>query len=294
MLKPIFFSVLCLATIPKAYSWGDVGHQTIGEIAERILTSKAKKGINNILGPDKLAIVSTWPDSIKDDPEFNSFKAFHFIDNAASKDLLTVMNKYPVMIKSPFEERSVKLIALKYLIHVVGDIHQPLHAGIKNDRGGNSCIVNWDDQILNLHSVWDGKIVAFDISKLKQKHSPLKYYSYMTYADDILKLIPMSDADKVKIQSNQIDSWIKESEEAENYVYPNQDTESYCKGVATNPPRITENYKLKAVEITRMRILYAGLRLGSFLNEIFAGDVTPGLNGDLTKAQILTRLDVTN
>lgn len=294
MLRPILFSVFCLCTIPKAYSWGDVGHQTVGEIAERILTSKAKQSINNILGPDKLAIVSTWPDSIKDDPEFNSFKAFHFIDTTAPKDLLTVMNKYPVMIKSPSEERSVKIIALKYLIHVIGDIHQPLHAGIKNDRGGNLCMVNWDDQILNLHSVWDGKIVAFDISKLKQKYSLLKYYSYMTYADDILKLIPMTDADKIKVQASQIDSWIKESEEAENVVYPNQDTDSYCKGVITNPPKITDQYKNKAIEITRMRILYAGLRLGSFLNEMFAGDVTPGLNGDLTKAQILSRLNVSN
>lgn len=294
MLKPILFSVFCLCSISKAYSWGDVGHQTVGEIAERVLTPKAKQSIQNILGPDKLAIVSTWPDSIKDDPEFNSFKAFHFIDSAAPKDLLTLMNKYPTMIKNPLEERSVKLIALKYIIHVVGDIHQPLHAGIKDDRGGNSCMINWDNQILNLHSVWDGKIVALDISKLKQKHSPLKFYSYMTYADDILKLIPMTDADKAKIQSNQIDSWIKESEEAENYVYPNQDTDSYCKGVATNPPRITQQYKDKAIEVTRMRILYAGLRLGSFLNEMFAGEVSPGLNGDLTKAQILARLDVVN
>lgn len=291
MLKPVLFSLLCLGFIPKAYSWGDVGHQTVGEIAERILTPKAKRNITNILGPDKLAIVAIWPDSIKDDPEFNSFKTLHFIDSAAPKDLMTVVNKYPLLIKNPREERSVKIIALKYLIHIVGDIHQPLHAGIKNDRGGNSCMVNWDNQPQNLHSVWDGKIVALDISKLKSKYSPLKYYSYMTYADDILKLLPVSESEKHNIQSKSVDTWVKESEAAETYVYPSEDTDSYCKGSMTNLPKITENYKAKAIEITRERILYAGLRLGAFLNELFAEDISPGLNSDLTKEQILKRLD---
>lgn len=294
MLRPLLLSLFCVFSIPKAFSWGDMGHQTVGEIAERNLSPNAKKAINNILGPEKLALASIWADSIKDDPEFNSFKDFHFIDPHASKDLLTVLNKYPALIKNPNEERSVKMIALRYIIHVVGDIHQPLHAGMKNDRGGNTCVVDWDSKILNLHSVWDGKIVEFDTFRLKSNHSPLKFYSYMTYADDILKLNPLTEAEKSEVQSKNFAVWIKESQDAETYVYPIEDTESYCKGVVLNPPKITEAYKEKAVEITRVRLHYAGLRLASFLNDIFSGDNSPGLNSDLSKAQILKRLDLIN
>lgn len=285
---------MLLCYIPTAYSWGDMGHKTVGEIAERNLSPEAKRAITNILGPEKLAMAATWPDSIKDDPEFNGFKAYHFLDPKASKDILTILHQYPALLKNPNEERSVKMIALRYLIHVVGDIHQPLHAGIKNDRGANQCLVDWNNQMLNLHSVWDGKIVEYDVLKLKTNHSPLKFYSYMTYTDDILKLLPISENDKKEIQSKKFDEWIKESQAVEADVYPSQDTDAYCGLIPVNIPKIAENYKEKAVEITRKRLLYGGLRLASFLNQIFINEGSPGLNNDLSKEQILKKLDFHN
>ena len=294
MIRNLSLSLILLCYIPSAYSWGDMGHQTVAEIAERHLTPEAKRAINNILGPEKLGMAATWADSIKDDPEFNNFKAFHFLDLKAKKDIRTILNLYPALLQNPNEERSVKMIALRYLVHVIGDIHQPLHAGMKNDRGGNQCVVDWDDKILNFHSVWDGKIIEYDILKLKIHYSPLSFYSYLTYSDDILKLLPLTESDKKDIQGKTFEEWIKESQSVEADVYPNPDTDSYCKNIPTNIPKISESYKEKAVEITRKRLLYGGLRLASFLNQIFITGGTPGLNSDLSKEQILKKLDLNN
>ena len=278
----------------SAYSWGEIGHQAVGEIAERFLNPETKNAINNILGPEKLAMAATWPDSIKDDPDFNGLKSYHFIDPKASKDLMTVLNQFPRLLLDPAEERSVKMIALRYIIHIVGDIHQPLHAGIKDDRGGNFCQVEWDNKILNLHSIWDGKIIEYDITNLKSAYSPLKFYGIMTYADDILKLHPLSETDKIDIQSKNFSVWIKESQDAELDVYPNEDAQSYCQQIPTSFPKITKEYKDKAVKITRTRILYGGLRLAAFLNKIFIKGATPGQNNSLSKEQVLKRLDLQN
>lgn len=294
MIKHLSLSLIILCYIPDAYSWADMGHQTVGEIAERHLTPETKKAINNILGPEKLGMAAIWADSIRDDPAFNSFKAFHFLDAKASKDILTILNLYPALLINPNEERSVKMIALRYLVHVIGDIHQPLHTGTKNNRGANQCQVDWDNEILNLHSVWDEKIIEYDTLKLKSAHSPLKFYSFVTYTDDLLKLLPLTESEKINIQSKNVEEWIKESHAVEADVYPNQDTDAYCKLVPTNIPKITESYKEKAVEIARKRLLYGGLRLAFFLNQVFKNGSTPGLNNDLSKEQILKRLDLTN
>jgi hypothetical protein len=284
-----------------------MGHQTVGEIAERLLTLKARTAINNILGPEKLAIAAPWADSVRDDADFNILKPYHFLDipshmsyedipvnDRALKDSMTVLNKYPLLLENNEEERSVKIVALKYLIHIVGDVHQPLHAGNATDRGGNLCRVQWNEQILNLHAVWDGKIIEYDTAKLSATHSPLKFYSFLNYANDILKSHPLSELEIQTIGSKNFFEWIKESQAAQVFAYPSESHESYCQNSSILFPKITEEYKIKAAIITEERILYAGIRLAFLLNKIFTDEHMSGKNSDLTKDQILKRLDLTN
>lgn len=307
MIKSFLFSLTLLCYAPQAFSWGDMGHQTVAEIAERLLTLKARKAINSILGPEKLAVAAPWADSVRDDKDFNLFKPYHFLDippnlsydqipanERALKDSMTVLNKYPALLQNPDEDRSVKIIALKYLIHIVGDVHQPLHAGNATDRGANLCRVEWNEKILNLHAVWDGKIIEYDTAKLSATHSPLKFYSFLNYAEDILKLHPLSELQIQNIGSNNFSEWIKESQNAQVFAYPTESHESYCQNTSIAFPKITDDYKIKAAAVTEERILYAGIRLAHLLNTILISENMSGKNTDLTKEQILKKLDLNN
>lgn len=307
MIRYLPLSLILLCYAPSAFSWGDMGHQTVGEIAERLLTLKARTAINTILGPEKLAIAAPWADSVRDDVDFNIFKPYHFLDipphmsyedipvnERALKDSMTVLNKYPALLKNSEEERSVKIVALKYLIHVVGDVHQPLHAGNATDRGGNLCRVEWNEQILNLHAIWDGKIIEYDTAKLRATQSPLKFYSFINYASDILKAHPLTELEIQTIGAKRFSEWIKESQAAQFFAYPSEPHESYCQSSSLAFPKISEEYKIKAASITEERILYGGIRLAFLLNSIFTDENMSGKNSGFTKDQILKRLDLTN
>jgi hypothetical protein len=299
---------------PTAFSWGSVGHQTVGEIAERYLTPKTKEAITNILGPEKLAVTALWADNIKDDQDFDGFKEYHYVDvpnhttydkipvnERAVKDAMTVITRYPDMLMNPNTERSVKMIALRYIVHVVGDVHQPLHVGNSTDNGGNVCKVLWDKGTLfNLHQIWDGKIIDFDISKLKVGKSPLKDYSYVSYADDILKNHPVTAADIAKTQADGPAVWLQESIDLRSQVYPDTTPVSddakrnYCNKTTNSFPKISDDYKVKAAVITEIRLLQGGLRLAAMLNKIFADGNNPGKNVQLTKEQIIEKVLLTN
>jgi hypothetical protein len=314
MMKYLLVSLMLVLYVPSAFSWGNIGHQTVGEIAERYLTPTAKEAITNILGPERLAVTAVWADYIKDDSDFDGFKEYHYVDvpnnisydkipvhDRSTKDAMIVINRYPDMIASHDVERSVKMIALRYIVHVIGDVHQPLHVGNSTDNGGNVCKVQWEGkQLLNLHQIWDGKVIDYDISKLKVKRSPLKEYGPSAYADDIFKNHPLSDADIAKIQADPPAQWLKESQELRSVVYPdtapvNDDAKrSYCQRANSSYPKITDAYKQKASEVTELRIQYGGLRLAAMLNKLFEKGNNPGTNTNLNKNQIIDKLSLTN
>lgn len=312
-MKYLLVPLMLALYVPSAHSWGNLGHQTIGEIAERNLTPKAKTAITNILGPEKLAVTAVWADYIKDDPDFDGFKEYHYVDvpnktvfekipvtDRAAKDAMTVLMKYPDMLKSASTERSVKMIALRYIVHVVGDVHQPLHVGNSMDSGGNFCKVTWEKkQVLNLHQIWDGRIIEYDVNKLKVKRSPLKDYNAVAYADDILKNNEVSASDISLIQAAPLEKWLKESQDLRPQIYPDEvpladeAKRNYCNR-SNHFPVISDDYKQKAAKISEARILYAGLRLAAMLNEIFSEGNNPGKNDDLSKEQIIDKLSLTN
>ena len=156
----------------QAFGWGDLGHETVAEIAERILSSdsKTKIAIQGIIGVEPFGISATWPDAARNDERFAEFAPYHYLtiyrDNRVSeKSALTVLKKYPNILTDLKAPRESKMLAIRYLIHVVGDIHQPLHIGNEFDRGGNFCQILWQKDPArpgvskNLHSVWDSTLV---------------------------------------------------------------------------------------------------------------------------------------
>lgn len=307
MIKNLLLSLSLGLYAQNAFAWGSMGHQTVGEIAERFLTPEAKLGIADILGPEKLAIAAVWADDVRDDPDFNAFKPYHFIsidsnapysslpeDQHDLRDSMTVLTKYPAIILDPKMPKSVKLVALKYLIHVVGDVHQPMHIGKSSDSGGNSCKLIWDKQNYSLHQVWDGRIIDFDISRIKAGKSPLKNFSFIQYADFLLKNSNLSEEQINSLAAIDYSAWIKESQDLRPKLYPENAPKTFCQDHSTEFPVITEDFKNQSANIARERLVYGGMRLASLLNKIFDQLIPSRVDERLTKEQILEKLNLTN
>jgi hypothetical protein len=160
--------------ISPAYPWGSKGHEIVAAIAETQLTDTARKRIKELLPQGTtLADASTWPD--KAGRQIPDMDLYHFInfpkaanDYDQQRDcklrncIIEALAWYTQVLTFPDAPRNEKRVALRFIAHLVGDIHQPLHAGFAEDRGGNSVEVRFNGRKENLHSLWDTGLVELE------------------------------------------------------------------------------------------------------------------------------------
>ncbi|KAF4702014.1 hypothetical protein FOZ63_006291, partial [Perkinsus olseni] len=163
--------------IPSVLAWGPDGHAIIADTASKYFNTNAEKAVSEIMGEGtRLADCSTWADTVLHGPERDEWKwssGLHFADvnnckfvySEDCKDDYCVAGgiknytRQVVDTSLPFEQRQV---ALKFLTHFMGDIHQPLHVGRYADYGGNTIHVDYkfaDQKTSALHKVWDEKLI---------------------------------------------------------------------------------------------------------------------------------------
>jgi S1/P1 Nuclease len=252
-MKKLILALFCSLLMFESFGWGATGHRATGLIAEQYLSAKAKKRIKQILGQESLAMVSTWMDDIKSDSTYDYANDWHWTtipDGGKYEDVETNPDgKAVMMIEKIIQElKSGKLNAkqqveyLKMLVHMVGDIHQPLHVGKPGDRGGNDVKLKWFRNDSNLHRVWDSEMI--DDSKL----------SYTELAGSLGK--PDKETLK-KWQSASVRDWTIESMSYRPQVY---DIGSGSLGY---------QYSYKYFSVARMRMLQAGVRIAGLLNQIY-------------------------
>ena len=198
---PFFIKIILLASallmVKHTFSWGLMGHRIIGEIAQQHLTKKAKKELQKLIGKETLAQWSNWPDFIKSDSAWNHASPWHYVDlpgHLEKEKFIQELKKLPgenlytqiQAMMAELKEKSLPVekrkVALYFLIHLVGDLQQPLHVGRDEDAGGNKIVVYWFEKKTNLHTVWDSMLIEF------------QQYSYTEYA----KLLNMENEDRVK------------------------------------------------------------------------------------------------
>lgn len=337
MLSVAFGLTVITSTVnsSRALAWGDRGHEVIGEVAERYLTPAAKQGILDILGPESLAMTATWPDSLRDLKAFDSFKDYHIVNiptgmtydsmpasQHEERNAVTVLEKFPSLIKNPKTPRSVKMMALRYIVHVVGDVHQPLHVGNGVDFGGNVCYVYWDANDTKvrsdgkagtpLHKIWDGMLIDYGTKSNLAKHSGAKFYNYLLFADDLIADVGTSPVDIKKLQKSTYADWLKESQGLRSSVYPDEkpvrdEDRNYCSGGHDHPekkadpanyPKLYEgafaDYKDKSYAIIETQLFNAGVRLAGLLNDIFASPIDPGPNTSLPFDKVIEQVLLKN
>ena len=257
----IKFSFLfsCLVIAQNLSALGVTGHRVVAEIAQRHLSAKAKKELIRLIGKESLAMWANWPDFIKSDTThtWEHASQWHYVNMPGNLNKETFIeqlkglqgeNLYTQILamQKQLKDRSLPLaqrqIALRFLVHLVGDLHQPLHVGREEDQGGNKITVYWFDKKTNLHSVWDQDLIDF------QK------YSYTEYAT----VLDIAGKDQVKIwQQTSLEDWFYESHVLANTVYQKSPAES----------KLGYGYNYIFQNDLDNLLLKGGVRLAELLNE---------------------------
>ncbi|TAD95955.1 MAG: S1/P1 Nuclease [Bacteroidetes bacterium] len=240
--------------LPKP-KWGQTGHRVIGQIAENHLSKKTKRKINEILGNESLAMASNWADFIKSDTAYNYVNSWHYVNITAGKtyeeseknpqgDAIEAIERLSKGLKSGNLTKEQKMFHLRILVHLVGDIHQPFHAGRKEDKGGNDIKVSWFKKPTNIHSVWDTELVEY------------QQLSYMEFVAAI------DFANKSQIENWQktgVKTWVEESRLLAEKLYA---------GVQKDE-NLSYRYDYQHNALLKEQLLKGGIRLAGLLNEIF-------------------------
>lgn len=257
--KKIILAVLLIYAPAQTMAWGLLGHRIIGEIAGTYLTGKTSREIKKILGNESLAMASNWADFIKSEPAYNYLGSWHYINLPAGleqsrlEQILktdTTVNAYTqiLFLSSELKNKSLspdkKLMYLRLLIHIVGDLHQPMHTGRLEDLGGNRIQVNWFGQPANLHQVWDSDLI--DSQRL----------SYTEYAKAINSI---DKAPLLQLLNEDPSRWVMDS-----YVI----SERIYSGVKQDD-KLSYRYIYDYISVAEQQLLKGGIHLAALLNDIF-------------------------
>lgn len=264
--------LLCLFLL----SWGVTGHRTIGKIAENHLSARAKAAIQELLGNQSLADVSTWADEVRSQPEYKKTGSWHYLNLPLGLSYpefekqvkgMTEENVYSALQKCERDlldkgtTRAQKTEALKFIVHFVGDLHQPMHVSRAEDKGGNTIQLNYEGKGLNLHSLWDTYLL---------EHQGLGY-------EQLAEKYSVVSAQQIKQwQSDPLIKWIWESYEISSQLYAEVDR--------MNGRSIDEAYYKAHIGIIGERIQKAGIRLAGVLNELFQNGVVADAPADAPKS----------
>ncbi len=241
-------------------AWGVIGHRIVGQIADSYLNKKTKVEIEKILGFESVAIASNWPDFIKSDPKYKYLSPWHYVNlrggltEDSVKHFLAADTATDAFTKTNFiinelkknklMPQETKQLYIRLLIHIIGDLHQPLHVGREEDRGGNAIKVKWFSEESNLHQVWDEKLVNF------------QQLSYTEYANTINHT---TLAQRLAWQKFTLSDWIWDSYKFAEKVYAGTQADS----------RLDFAYNFKFVSPMNEALLKGGLHLAFVLNDIY-------------------------
>ena len=253
--RPLVLGAVLLTAL-NAFGWGQKGHDVTAAIAERHLTPAARAAVDSLLEGRSMIYWSNWLDNASHTPEYAYSKTWHYKNvnpderyeeayaNPAG-DVVTAIKSRIEILTDTAAAVPAKAEALKMLVHLVGDMHQPLHMGRSADLGGNRIKVRYFGREQNLHSVWDSALP-------ESAHK----WSYTEWADQIDRAALREQRAAV---AGSIDDWAKQTIEIANAVYEH------------TPAGASMSYDEVAqwTPVIERQFLAGGLRLAALLNTIF-------------------------
>ena len=253
-MNKLIFIALSLTLSFQAYSWGQTGHRVTAQIAEDHLNRKATRMVKKLLGNVDMAEASTYSDEHRSNPsEFwkKTANPWHYVNVHEGKvyekappegDAVTALEMFSKQLKSKESSIEEKQLALKFIIHIIGDLHQPFHSGTDIDRGGNWVKVTFFGEESNIHRVWDEHLI--DNKKL----------SYTEWSLWLNRKISRQNVKDWKQTDPRV--WIAESQKLRLGLYPKK-------------PSIFFDYQYMAMPIIKQRLQMGGIRLATYLNDLF-------------------------
>ncbi len=248
-------ATLLIPGTPAAMRWGPLGHRIVGDVAESRLSPAVEAESRRLLGGQSLGDVGSWADEHRTDLG-PTFSPWHYVDieimdtgYVAARDckadacIIAALTSQVTILGDRSRPDSARAVALKWVVHLVGDLHQPLHSGERGDRGGNDIKLIFNGQPSNLHSVWDSGILA----SLGQSEGELVAGINADIA---------SRADIADIAAGSIVQWVMQSHDlARDAVYRN----------LPDNHEITPAYVAAATPVIRLQLLRAGVRLAALV-----------------------------
>ncbi|MGN0187061.1 MAG: S1/P1 nuclease [Paludibacteraceae bacterium] len=248
----LLFAQLCIPTF--MFAWGLEGHRIIGEIAQQHLTKKAQKQVVAVLGGSTVAMEANWGDFVKSDTAYRACSSWHYnnfeagLDRATFDSLAMCQDRGEAVYRiydlaDRLRQNPNDTVALRFLIHIVGDIHCPMHMGRPDDRGGNKIKITWFGHDTNLHALWDD--ILIDGQKL----------SYTEYAAHIMRTQPVRYE---KYEPAQVLDWAWQTVQNGNRIYDN-----------TELTKRPYNYIFEFKDMWESSLMLGGLHLAALLNDIY-------------------------
>ncbi len=251
-------ALLCLGSLAaaqRAYGFGPAGHRIAGLVAEAYLCAEARVEIDRLGEGDGLAELGTWADRIRTQSPWDDSGPWHYVNIADGDsfddyrsppegDALWAITHFHSRLRSENLTREQRSEALKFLVHFVVDLHQPLHVGRRTDRGGTTTEVFLGEQRISLHRFWDTDAIRDD-------DLPVAHYAR--------NVMPMATLLATGHRPSPPRQWAAEGLSLRSIVY------------AFDPEtrRLDEDYLRIASDLVRLRLIQAGLRLAAQLNDVF-------------------------
>lgn len=255
-MKKLLFLGLCLLAARSGFAWGQKGHDVTAYIAECHLTPAAAKKIDKVLGGYSPVYFANWLDNASHTPEYAYTKTWHYLNVDEGRtldgmpanpqgDILKAVTEIVAKLRAGGLSPEEEAFNLKMLIHLLGDMHCPMHLGRATDLGGNLRPVRFFDKETNLHSVWDTSLV-------ESAHK----WSYTEWQRQIDRL---TKQEAEAVAAGTPADWVAETLEICRKVYDETPEGS----------RISYDYIAAAAPVVERQLLRAGHRLARLLNEIY-------------------------
>lgn len=245
-----------------AFAWGELAHRTIGELARRRVAPATQAKITALLEPrgQTLPGSATWADQVRNQADYRATAPDHYVNMEdgesylssainRSGDVVQALIRYEDQLRDSATGDSQRADALRFIIHYVGDLHQPLHAGRGSDKGGNTVQVQFFGRGSNLHRVMDGQALDRVLTEIGVERDETALADYLERSGELKAAA--SGTGKTFLD------WTAESQDACRTVY------------ATGGRQLDSAYLAKVRPILLQRIAQAGVRLAELLDAIF-------------------------
>jgi len=261
-------SGLAFGAAPAA-AWGPIGHRVTAQIAQDNVSGQTRARIAQILGHEELPEASTWPDEQRSNPDefwLSTANPWHYVTlpvgdtpddlvHPPEGDAVTALERFTATLRDPNASQTDKALALRFVVHIVGDLHMPLHVGKPGDRGGNDVRILWFDEPQNLHWLWDEGLIL---------HQQL---SFSEYAERLRAR--MTPAQVISWWDARPQTWLAESAALRDRIYP-APSEKAELGTEEAPFNLRYQYAYDWTPDMELRLQQAGIRIAAYLDWVFA------------------------